>query len=260
MTIERVRPDDVTRSRRLPPLEAWKKPDKWIDISSGLARRDAPRLVFPVDDRGFVRPDQIVESVTDTLFWNDYDWPFDPSDMETRPDEHHFYYERKKYLVDANQGDEIPHQFRELPTSIGRMPRQLHNAIHDFSLPPEKPDNEAMREYVGSYQLAHEAFRKMFKRAKRVLHHIDMPYDMAPFDINEKRMDPIDEAFMQSFFSEHFKTYSVSIELFRVASQNIDLEQYILEAHRQRMIEFAERIGDFASQKYFNFTPLLQAA
>ncbi len=217
-------------------------------------------MVFPSDDRGFVRPDQIVEIFTDAMFWSDYDWPFEPGDIETMPDEHHFYYEKRKYSITENNGNDVPYLFRELPTSIGRMPRQLHNALHDFSLPPEKPDQEAMQEYIESYQLAYEAFKKLFKRAKRMLNHIDTPYDLLPFDDPEKRLDPINEAFMQSFFSEHFKTYSVSIELFRVASQNLDLEQQVREAQRQRMIEFADRIGDFAAQKYYNFMPLLQAA
>jgi hypothetical protein len=99
-------------SRRLPPPDAWKRPDKWLDLSTGLVRRDAPRLVLPSDDRGMLRPDEVVEVINEMYFWGDYDWPYEPSDAETKPDAHHFYHYKRWYSADENGGSDTAADIR----------------------------------------------------------------------------------------------------------------------------------------------------
>jgi len=223
------------RSRRLPPLEAWKRPDKWVDLSTGLPRRDVSRLVLDTDERGLVNPHQVMEHVTDVFFWRDYDWPFDPDDQQTRPDDHHFYYDRKLYTAPISFGDEIPKQFRELPVSIGRMPRQLHNAIHDFTLPPLQPERQVMKDYVDSYELARTAFVRQLIRTRQ----------------------EVDGAFIESLFRENFHDYSIAAEL---AEREELLGQEGQRNEVEHLLELAGKLGHVATKKYYNFTPILQAA
>jgi hypothetical protein len=252
------------RSRRLPPYEAWKRPDKWLDLCTGLARRDVPKLVLPTDDRGLTRPDEVVELMNDMYFWGDYDWPFEAGDSETKPDAHHFYYYKRWYSAAQNNGSEIPHDFRELPTSVGVMPRQFHNAIHDFTLPVDRPDFDVMEDYLSSYKLAHVLFKRLFETSKSLNmrtgsispHPIGMLYE---HEVG-KGVDPVDEAFMYNFFEKHFKTYSLAAELFQTAQSADSLYWDMKDAERKRAEDFIGSLGSLATKKYFDFTSLIQAA
>jgi hypothetical protein len=208
---------ELQPSRRLPPPEAWKEPERYIDLTTGLILPGVEKLVLPTDDRGFVITNQSVRYVLDSLLQSDYGWTYHQDDPLTRPDNHHFYFDAFEYTPSENDGSDIPIRFRELPTMIGRMPRQLHNVFHDLTLKPEMPEIDAMKEYIDSYDLAYRAFKKLFetakdtvaaqrlflKRRKSVATGAVVPID--PYD-------SIGEKYMRSFFEEHFEAYSRAID------------------------------------------------
>lgn len=257
MSAERLVTNNEERSRHLPPLEAWKQPDRWLDLSTGKVKSDTPLLVLPTDDRGFLRPDQVIDIMVDRFFWKDYDWPYDPDDLETRPDDHHFYYYKKWYKADVNGGDNVPWEFRELPTSIGRMPRQMHNAIHHLTAPPTMPDRDAMDEYIASYEMALKLFRRLQRSINRTVRKGGHTVSPELLDRLPQELDPIAEAFIEGFFTHHFSGYRDAIESFR-RGQASEIES--LQEHQARITEFAGTLGTIATRSYYNVTPLLQAA
>jgi len=265
MSHEGFRAADMTPSRRLPPLEAWKKPDKWIDLSTGLARRDAPRLVFSTDDRGFVRPDEIVDNVNDMLFWNDYDWPYVPGDSESEPDDHHFYFYANEYSPELHNGSYIPKRFRELPTQIGRMPRQFHNTIHDFTARPEMPDFQDMEDYVRSYYIAYNAFKRLFETAKKTA-TATQNFTMRRRTVAgghvslETENDEVGEAFLRTFFDKHFSSYSDAIEIFKSIPNKDIIYTNHESLEKARIQRTVKKLGKVVTREYINFTPVLRAA
>lgn len=213
---ESVMTSELQPSRRLPPAEAWKSPKDWIDLKTGKILPNIEKLELPTDDRNFVITDQAVRLVLDTLFWPDYEWPYNPFDPEIRPDNHHFYFEAADYSPEANGGLIVPRRFRETPTMIGRMPRQLHDVFHDATNKPKMPEIDAMEEYVDSYDLAHLVFKNLFDKAKEAVAAQEL------FPKRRKSValgavipkgpdDSIGEGYMRSFFEEHFRAYSQAV-------------------------------------------------
>jgi hypothetical protein len=211
-----------------------------------------------------LRPDEVVEIINDMFFWGDYDWPYEPGDVETKPDAHHFYHYKRWYSALQNDGSDVPADFRELPTSIGIMPRQFHNALHDLTLPPEKPDFEVMENHLVSFKLAHAVFKRLFETTKNLNVNSGAlsPYPLGMLYEHEfsTDIDPVDEAFMYSFFEKHFKMYSLAVELFQTAQTADGLYWDMKASERQRVATFIHGIGGLATKKYFDFTALLQAA
>lgn len=253
------------RSRRLPPLEAWKQPDKWIDIRTGLVKSDAPKLVLDTDDRGFLRPDEVVNTVNDVFFWKDYDWPYELGDPETQPDDHHFYYDAAEYAPSAHGGYAIPARFRELPTQIGRMPRQFHNTIHDLTVKPNMPDMEHMEQYYRSYLIAQQAFKRLYVTAKLTANASQI------FPVRRKTValsnlltkhqdDEIGEAYMRELFDRHFRSYSRAIEQVQ-SVPNPDLIFPDVEAlQKVRLQRVVKKLGHIIMREHINFVPILRAA
>lgn len=255
----------LERSRRLPPPEAWKHPSQWIDLSTGLAQPDIPRLVLPTDDRGLIKPDEVVHLVNDFFFWPDYDWPFDPRDPETAPDDHHFYFTARSYQPERNGGSEIPHRFRELPTHIGRMPRQFHNVLHDFTIAPEKPAIDTMQGYCDSYSLAERAFKKLIKAAKNAA-DAQTKFGMRRRSLESGYIEPssaqdaVAQEFLRSFFTKHFEAYSESVEQWRSLAPSDRALLELPEVQRYKPQYVVRRLGGAATRRYINYVPVLGAA
>ena len=206
-------------SRRLPPAEAWRQPDKWIDIETGYVKPDIKKLQLPLDDRLFVKTDEAVQLVKG-LFWEDYEWQINPRDPELMPDDHHFQHARRLYMPDQHEGSVIPIKFRELPPRIGRMPRQIHNTFHDLTEQPPMPEIDAMQEYVDSYHLVRSAFSKLFRAAHQTVEAQKLfPARRQDIIRNPDRLaarghDDIGEAFLTSHFARHHKEYKIALEDF----------------------------------------------
>jgi len=253
------------RSRRLPPLEAWKKPDKWMDVSTGLSKPFISKFVLPTDERGFLNPDEVVDFVEDTFFWKDYDWPYDQNDPETAPDDHHFYHTEAEYSPAQNGGNFIPSRFRELPTVVGRMPRQFHNVIHDFTTKPEMPDGEAMQEYYRSYLLAHRAFKNLIASAKNTSQasHMFTQRQRALEDGRVLPSDPEDivvKEMMKDFFSKHFAAYSRSVDHLMLLPERSLIVPDIEEIHQHKPHIVIKKVGKYMLRNSINYTPILRAA
>jgi len=255
----------TVRSRHLPPLEAWKKPDKWINISTGFPKPFISKFILPTDERGFLNPDQVVEYVEDNFFWKDYDWPYDQNDLETAPDDHHFYYTEAQYSPARNGGDVIPSRFRELPTVVGRMPRQFHNVIHDFTTQPEMPDRDAMAEYYKSYLLAHRAFKNLIESAKNTTYASHM-FTQRQRALEEGSVTPADpedivvKEMMRDFFSKHFSAYSRSVDHLMLLPERSLILPNLEEIHQQKPHIVIKKLGKYMLRNSINYTPILRAA
>ena len=252
-------------SRRLPPLEAWKKPDKWIDLSTGLAKPDVSKLVFDTDDRGFLNTDQAVEQVEDMFFWKDYDWPFIQDDPETAPDDHHFYYFRSEYLPQNNDGNIIPIRFREIPTVIGTMPRQFHNTIHDFTKKPNMPDMEHMEQYYRSYILAYRAFKNLIESAKNTTKASQM-FTRRQQDLQNGGIElpeagnAVAQEIMRDFFAKHFKAYSRSIDEVMSLDQRSLVVPDIEDISQYKPHVAVKKLGKYIARNTINYTTTLRGA
>lgn len=253
---------ELQSSRRLPPAEAWKEPKKWIDIESGRALPDIEKLKLPVDDRRFVMTDKAVSFVLDSLFWPDYEWAYDKNDPQTRPDDHHFYFDEAEYAPSRNGGSFTPIKFRELPTVIGRMPRQLHNTFHDLTLKPQMPEIDDMANYVDSYELAYRAFKKLFETAKDTVIAQQLFQKrrrsialggVVPHDQN----DSVAEAFMRSFFEEHFAAYSRAADVLSEIDNKDIVYPGELNINRLRPSVAVRKFGEVVTRRCVNYMPLI---
>lgn len=254
--MEGRRDSSVEYSRRLPPPEAWKKPDKYIDLSTGLPIREVPRLVLPTDDREFVKPDESIELVLDYFFWSDYDWPYSQNDPETALDAHHFQHRKAAYHPDMFDGDMLPSKFREIPTLIGLFPRQFHNVFHDFTAEPKVPEYDAMSDYYQAYQLAVRAFSRLITSAKGVstasrmfsLRSDSLQNDsLSPKD----KSDQIAQEMMRDLFNRHFTEYGRAIEEVTKLKEGVFPVPVPDEIMYQKPHVVAKkRIGSFASRAY----------
>jgi len=211
-------------SPSLPPLEAWKDPEAWLDLKTGLPKKGIEKLqLIPgetLDDRGFVKIDELVDYVMRTLFRDDYNWRFDPTNFDSRFDNHHFYYNAAEYEPGVNNGILVPRQFRETPTNIGRMRRPVHNTFHAFVQKPRMPDVEAMHEYNMSYQLAHAAFKRLYLAAHETVNVMgsfsSRRQSIASGAVTPKdEYDSFAEEFLRTNFNRNFTRYSGEVERFR---------------------------------------------
>jgi hypothetical protein len=192
----------------LPPNEAWRQPDKWIDTKTGHALYDIKKLELPTDNRGIVRVDEAVAYVKGELFWDDYDWLEHPGWF----DAHHFHFTEADYSPENNDGSLIPKRFRETPTLIGWGTRTFHNVLHEYTERPAMPDRDAMEEYIQSYLLAHKIFSGLINAAKNATAAQDM------FAVRERTLrsgnveplyadDRVAQEIMIDTFSRHFLAF-----------------------------------------------------
>lgn len=249
-------------SRRLPPPEAWKQPDKWMDLTTGLALPNAPRLLLDTDDRGFVIPDRAMEMVLDMLFWSDYEWEYDPNDSELMFDDHHFEHSKYKFSAEANGGNRTAEIFRENTTLIGRMPRPLHNVFHDYTVDPDVPDIDSMDEYNKSYRLAKSIFKRLQDAAKNTIEAQQLfeqrRRTVALGSVGlKKEMDETGEAFMREFFNKHFKAYASAVESLKLLDQNDLSFPTFPELARAKPHQVVRKIGGLVSRKSINYAPML---
>jgi hypothetical protein len=213
---ERVISNDTALSRRLPPFEAWKDPEQWLDLNTGLVKPNIDLIPVEYED-GLVAIDSFVTNITSTLFRPEYEWQFQPKDVQTRPDDHHFYFTRNEYEPDVHDGDDVPQRFRELAVNLGRVPRQFHNTIHDLTEKPVMPDREVMHDFVQSYHLAHTAFKNLYISAKLTLDAMGL-FPARRETVAKKLLipkfddDAIGEAILRQRFKKHFSNYERAVD------------------------------------------------
>lgn len=172
----------------LPPPDAWKENPAKIQ-----------KFYAPVDDRGFVLPDQTIEKVQD-LFRDDYVWPVDARFQQTKADIHHFHWIGRLYKPDRFQGRSLPSRFRELPTVKGIVPRQFHNVIHAVTLPPNVPKYRNMDRHYRAYKVASRLYRAALAASATRRNFAEMSDD------------PLGTELLIRKFNGQFQNYQLAIE------------------------------------------------
>lgn len=248
-------------SPHLPPADAWKQPDKWIDTRMGLPLSDAKKIQLPVDDRNLLKPGESVEMVNEMLFWPDYDWS-EGSGLRMKGDVHHFYHPARAYEPSNHEGVEVPHVFRELPTMMGRMPRQFHNTLHSFTEIPAMPSYEVMERYTQSYLLARQAFTNLIRLAESTV-DASRRFKVREQDLASGRITPHDPSdtigkeILKDFFARHFSAYAEIAELVRELPERDIVAPNINEVHLTRPHLVVRKLGRKVISKHVNYIPYL---
>ncbi len=245
-------------SPHLPPLDAWKDPEKWLDIETGRPLEGIEKLKLPVDDRGIVQTYEAVEYVKTELFLGDYDWR--NGDDRLLGDIHHFYHPSADYDPEVHGGNELPFVFRRVPALMGRMPRLFHNALHDFTEAPKMPSYDVMEEYRRSYLLAHRAFANLIRLANSTT-YASKQFQLRQHSLDTGRVipkDPEDQVgkeFLRESFSRHFSHYSETVELVRSLQEEgivvADIPDYLYS--RPHLV--AKKVGYRTMKNYINYLP-----
>lgn len=131
----------------LPPPEVWR-------FTPG---KDTP-LPVPVDERGLVDIDRLIELVQSTV---EPEFTWQPSE---KPDAHHIYWEHNNY-PDKPEDSVNPEVFYGLPINQIVIPRMFHNWLHLTTEPPPIPSREAMHHRI----LAHNVVRNLLRNARQSL-------------------------------------------------------------------------------------------
>lgn len=250
-------------SRRLPPPEAWKNYDKWVDPQTGSARPGTTKLTLDTDDRGFLFPEPATLQIIDQLFWEDYDWPFDPHDPQTAPDDHHFHFEARDYAPYMHGGSKVPQRFRELPTLIGREPRQLHNATHDFVNKPLMPERDAMKEYIDAYYLARRALQRLYKGASKTVRTRGM-FNERRRSVAQGMVTPIDHddaigrEFLRTTFQQVFGNYSRAVEDYELVQQHLAVPDILPAVATRKPDRVVRLLGRHVNKDHINLVPLVR--
>ncbi len=131
----------------LPPREFWRLPDGPIET--------------PVDERGIVDIEQLVEQVKSTV---------DPEYIWQQADStHHFYWPASRYSYDDKWNSDkrtySTGRFRDLPIHKGDLPREFENWLHLITLPPDMPDREVIQYRMEAWRVA----VNLFSSARRVV-------------------------------------------------------------------------------------------
>ena len=220
----------------LPPLDAWK-----------VNPCTLKKFYAPTDSRGFVKPEATIELIL-SLFDESYVWPASWSKSAPhilRPDDHHFHWVSAGYSEQLFQGKYagIPAKFRDLPTNRGIIPRQFHNVIHKYTLPPKTPKQESMVRYFESFEIARQLFRNA-ERALLIYTLFDQTEEEAELERYVKRYDEI--------FADFSKTRYKALgerALQIIGEPDVDIESFS---------DIAKRLGSCAllappnyTEKYF---------
>ncbi|OYX42956.1 hypothetical protein B7Y94_02730 [Candidatus Saccharibacteria bacterium 32-49-12] len=216
----------------LPPSEAWKiNPDK------------LKSFYVPTDDRGFVIAEAAIETVL-SYFEDDYEWPVDWSKAAPqilKPDDHHFHWVAARYKKSLFTGkhSSVPAKFRDLPTNRGIVPRQFHNVIHKYTLPPEVPNLSDMVHYLESFEIASQLFRSA-ERAMILSGLLNQAGCSDEFERYAKRYDEV--------FASYSKTASLALDtgaLEVIGEDGVNIES---------LSEVVQRLGSCALRNTPNYT------
>ena len=124
------------------------------------------KIPTPVDERGIVDVDKLISLGIETVNPN-YDWrePFTLSNRQAFHDIHHLHWPRVNYPVE--NGDQLPHEFRNLPINLVDVPRVFHNWLHLLTEKPAVPDREVMNYYTEAQRVVTSLFR-VIKHSKKL--------------------------------------------------------------------------------------------
>jgi hypothetical protein len=253
------RAEQKVLSRRLPPLEAWRQPDKWLDLSTGRLRRDKRNQPHPVDSRGLVNIQDVIDELKD-LFWSDFALDYDPSHPELKSDNHHIYFTKSDYRPINNDDSLIPYFFREEPSNLAHIHRQVHNAWHDLFDKPAKPPQRLMKEEIEQRGVARDALINLVRAAKHTTEFYSaFPMrrdDIArhPERISYRENDTIAEEYLRNKFKARYSYYRSALEEFRDTPQRSVVYPDLMEIGDKPKV-VAAKLGALATRHSINFLP-----
>lgn len=258
MQPRRERTNDRPLSRRLLPLDAWREPAKWLDISTGLVKKEMRnRLPYPTDGRGLAQPDSALAELQ-SLFWDDFVPTIDQTDPELKTDNHHLYYPRADYKPQNNDDSLIPYLFREQSANLIEIYRPTHNAGHDLFRHPSMPSQRVMAEelekncntrqimmlaiYVAQHTIE---FQQLFAARRNDIAH-------NPNRIGDRAYDEIGEEFLRRKFDarhSHLKDLLYQLETMPY------FELFVPDASvlRKRPAIVAAKLGEVVARRSVNY-------
>jgi len=197
----------------LPPRHEWKPKHRYIFDST------VPLLDLPVDDRGFVKPDEVIATVKD-WFVPGYDWSYDPDNDETRVDDHHFHGEAADYKkLDAHYGSSVPTRFRNNPFFVGRMYRPAHNAIHRGFKIAQPPELDPMVEFLDRWDIAIQSHKRLQDAARSTLdayeRRLGRKRTLKKFPSISSDEDEYGQWLLNHEFEKNFAQYQIALTAFK---------------------------------------------
>ncbi len=245
-------------SPHLPPIEAWKEPERWINTTTGLPLEGTRVIKLPTDERKIIDTDASVELVKSTLFRDDYDWTRGTG--KVWGDVHHFYHPAALYEPENNNDTDVAYAFRQTPTLMGRMPRSFHNTLHSFTVAPEMPTQEVMHDYRQSYLLAQAAFSNLIRLAHSTT-QASRQFGVRRQSLETGRVVPKDpsdsvaQEILRESFARHFSKYSETADYVRSIQGEyasiLDLPEHAFS--RPQLV--ARKFGRRAIRGYKNYLP-----
>lgn len=214
----------------LPPRDAW-----LID-----PYRD--KLDTPVDDRGLVIVDQLIQEVKATLD-SSYEYG-------EKLNEHHFYWYKRWYDSDNYALHTAQHDFRNLGVHKGYLPKSFHNWLHEVTIPPPRPEPEVMAHRVESWRLA----QSLFDRSRNIVaqeyrRRIGTGVEV---DFTTWEGEMIDWEYMQENYKEQFDRLEPRI-------RDLALPDGFPELATTDPGEMYHHLGLIATNRTQNLQPLLAA-
>ena len=247
----------------LPPPSAWRNPDLWLEDDGLTIREDAPKFMPELNEDGVVQPFETVQKVL-SLFREDYEWPLNRRHPELFDDIHHFQFHYEDYRPEYHDGSTLPMRFRNLPILTGRMPRQLHNVIHDTTLPPPMPSYGVMLDYSHHFHhladLHESAHNTVEARRSFAVRRADI--ERNPERLGNRTEDTIGKYVLSLIHNRHFVVYQERISEHQEQDVHPVLIDYVnyglLEAKKPHVIRKAlHPLGQIAADKTINFLPKL---
>lgn len=249
---------DRPLSRRLLPIDAWREPDKYLDLTTGLIKREQRcHRPFPTDARGLVQPDVALSEVQE-LFWDDYIPVIDQNDPELKTDRHHIYYPRSNYKSLNNNDSLIPYLFREQSSNLIEIYRPTHNVLHDLYRIPDMPSQRVMAEELEENMAARQAMKLAIYIAKHTVEFQQLftarRDDVAqnPERIGSRDYDEIGEAFLRKKFdARHSRLQDVLSQLEATPYFNLFFPDSSILHKRPAVV--AAKFGEAVAQRAVNY-------
>jgi len=111
------------------------------------------KIETPVDERGVVKPFELIDLVKQTV---DPSW--DWREFSPPPNIHHYCWPRERYARDLFSKDSLLNDYRAISVHKGSMPRGFHIWLHMVTIPPPIPSREVMAYRIESFRVAKNLF------------------------------------------------------------------------------------------------------
>jgi hypothetical protein len=196
----------------LPSPEYWNLPDEPI--------------VTPVDERGIIKHDELIEVVKATIKPG-YNW-FGVQKVSR----HHLYFPSKDYSEDVSwiDGERTysEENFRDLDIHKVSLPIVFENWLHVITLPAIKPEQDVMQNRIDSWRVTKDLFTSVDKLLLWKRRTTNRRYVVAQNDQIDKTTpygDELTREYLAGILEEHF----AGIELHLLELEGIPQEHRLIE-------------------------------